>query len=152
MKYVEAPEEHLGGGRSLFLAGGISGCREWQREFAQLLRDTSLVVLNPRRRSFPMDDPSAAEAQIGWEFRHHSLASAASFWFPPETLCPIALYELGRWSAGARPLYVGTDRDYRRRVDVQVQMKLARPAVRVVQSLNELAAQVIAATRRESCS
>ena len=142
MYYVEAPKEYDGSAASLFLAGGITGCEPWQMQLAAMLQPAELTVLNPRRASFPIDDPTAAEAQIEWEFRHLARATAALFWFPPPTVCPIALYELGRWSAGDRPLFVGTAPDYARAVDVRVQLRLARPEVAVVDSLDELAGQV----------
>src|SRR5262249_25095959 len=53
------------------------------------------------------------------------------------------LYELGRWSAGGRAMFVGVHPDYQRRVDVQIQLSLARPEVRIAPTLEELAAQVM---------
>ena len=141
MHYIEAPDEFTGAEPSLFLAGGITGTFDWQTEIVRLLGDAPLVVLNPRR-NFPMHDPTAARTQIEWEFRHLRRASAVLFWFPCETLCPIALYELGGRAATAQPLFVGTHPDYQRKLDVTIQLKLARPDVRVVQSLAELAGQV----------
>lgn len=81
---------------TLFLGGGITNCANWQQEMCQLLNDTNLTVLNPRRKHFPMDDPSAAEEQIVWEFNHMGLAKAIMFWFSHETLCPITLFEYGK--------------------------------------------------------
>ena len=89
-----------------------------------------------------MDDPSAAEVQIRWEFDHLRRASARLFWFPSATLCPIALFELGAWSMGREPLFVGVDPLYARRADVETQLRLARPDVQVVYSTRDLAAQV----------
>jgi hypothetical protein len=109
---------------------------------ARNLADLPLTILNPRRRNFPMNDPTAAAAQIAWEHRHLRKAGAVLFWFPSETLCPITLYELGAWSMSAKPLFVGTHPDYQRRLDVEIQTRLARPEVRVVSSLNDLAQQV----------
>ncbi|MBC8102371.1 MAG: nucleoside 2-deoxyribosyltransferase domain-containing protein [Cytophagales bacterium] len=126
----------------LFLAGGISGCGDWQREMTALLSDTSLTLLNPRRPDFPIDDEAAARTQIEWEFRHLRLADAILFWFPHETLCPITLFELGAGSRSAVPLFVGTHPDYQRRTDVIVQLSLARPEVSVVGDLASLATQV----------
>jgi hypothetical protein len=145
MQYIQAPAEyHPGRSPSVFLAGGITGCGDWQSDVAEMLRGTDWVVLNPRRRSFPIDDPSAAEEQIRWEFRHLRRATARLFWFPSATLCPIALYELGAWSMAPGPLFVGVDPAYARRVDVEIQTKLVRPDVRVVSSLQELAGQLTA--------
>src|SRR5437868_1246199 len=118
MTYIEALTEFDGPGPSVFLAGGISGTFDWQADVVARLADLPLVLLNPRRRNFPMDDPSAAHAQIEWEFRHLQRATAVLFWFPPETLCPIALYELGSRAATTQPLFVGTHPDYQRKLDV----------------------------------
>src|SRR5882724_7144555 len=102
-EYIEAPAQYTGAGPSVFLAGGITGCPGWQDHAASRLGDLPLAVLNPRRADFPIDDPSAAEAQIAWEHRHLRRAAAALFWFPSETLCPITLYELGAFSTTGKP-------------------------------------------------
>ena len=145
MIYIECPTEYTPDATplpSVFLAGGISDCDEWQTRMVELLAPLDLVVINPRRKNFPIDDPAAAEGQIRWEFRHLRRATARLFWFPGATLCPITLYELGTWSAGNAPLFVGVDPAYARRRDVDFQTKLIRPDVRVVYSLQELARQV----------
>lgn len=144
MIYIEAPSEQAWpqGMRSLFLAGGITGCPDWQSDVVADLGDTPLVVFNPRRADFPMSDPRAAERQIRWEHDHLRLATLILFWFPCETLNPIVLYELGTWSMTSKPLFVGVHPDYQRRQDVQIQTRLARPDVRVVDSLAELVSQV----------
>src|SRR3954469_3551854 len=134
VSYIEAPAELPASEERcpvLFLAGGITGCGNWQQRVAEELSDSGIVILNPRRRNFPMDDPSAAEAQIGWEFRHLRRATARLFWFPPQTLCPIALYELGAWAGRPGTLFVGTDPAYARRTDVILQLRLARPELNV---------------------
>jgi hypothetical protein len=141
--YIEALTAYDGRGPSLFLAGGISGTLDWQADVVARLADLPLVLLNPRRRDFPINDPTAAPAQIEWEFHHLKRATAVLFWFPPETLCPIALYELGgRSLVRQQPLFVGTHPDYQRRLDVEVQLRLARPDVAVVSDTRTLAEQV----------
>ena len=150
MEYVEALDEYDPGLLpAVFLAGGISGCPDWQREVVGLLRDEPVVLLNPRRAAFPIGDPAAGLKQIEWEYRHLRKADAILFWFPRETLCPIALYELGAWSMTAKPLFVGTDPDYPRRLDVEVQTRLARQDVRVVHNLTDLAERVLCWLRAE---
>ena len=142
MRYIEALKVYVGPERSVFLAGGIVGCPDWQQELVLLLHNTDLVLLNPRRRHFPIDDPAAAPAQIAWEHRHLHAATAISFWFPCESLCPIVLYELGAWSMTDKPIFVGTHPQYQRRQDVIEQTRLARPDVPVVSSLAALADRV----------
>lgn len=143
MRSIEAPQryEPQPGDTSVFLAGGIRGCHNWQQEMVRLLRESDLVVLNPRRTTFP-DEPAAAAAQIQWEHEHLRKANAIIFWFPHETLCPITLYELGAWSMTSKPLFVGVHPNYQRKLDVEIQSALARPDVTIVFSLPELAQQV----------
>jgi hypothetical protein len=147
MKYIEAPTEFAGRGTSLFLAGGISDSEAWQTRMATLLAGTDLVVLNPRRKQFG-DGEEAEIEQIEWEHRHLKRATAVLFWFPPQTLCPIALLELGTRLVGTQPLFIGVHPQYRRRLDVRAQTRLARPEVEIVDSLEALADQVVAWTER----
>ena len=142
MKYIECPEVYEGNERSLFLAGGISNCPIWQLDLVKLLEDTNLVILNPRRKHFPTDNPNIEEEQINWEYNHLAKASAVSFWFPRETLCPITLYELGKQSTGKKPLFIGVHPEYARRRDVEIQTGLIRPEVKIVYSLENLAEQI----------
>lgn len=143
MKMIEAPEPYRGRQPSLFLAGGISDTSPWQTRLIRMLADTSWVILNPRRKDFPMDDPTEGVRQIAWEFNHLSQATATAFWFPCETLCPIALFELGAATKESKPLFVGTDPQYARRFDLLQQLRLRRPRTIVVDSLQSLATQLI---------
>jgi hypothetical protein len=139
MEYVEAPEnwDRLPGQPSVFLAGGITDCPNWQREVAQQLIATNYAVLNPRRENFPIGDPNAAPWQIKWEFDHLRKADLIAFWFCKETIQPIALFELGAWSRGKQPaIVVGVEPGYVRELDVHIQMNLLGRLV--VSSLNEL--------------
>jgi hypothetical protein len=141
---IVAPDEygHDGVAPAIFLAGGISGCPDWQADLCSTLRDVAIVFLNPRRRMFNVCDQSVTLEQIAWEYRHLRLASAIVFWFPEETLCPIALFELGAWCMTATPLFVGTLPAYSRRIDVEEQLRLARPDVTVHNLLSVLATQI----------
>lgn len=144
MRYIESPEileSHIGG-KSIFLAGGITSCPNWQKDIVKLLNDANLVLLNPRREDFPINDPNAALEQITWEFKHLRMADTILFYFPKETLCPIVLFELGAWSITDKPIFVGVHPEYKRRQDVEIQIALARPDVEVVYSLQNLAQQV----------
>lgn len=141
-RYVECPAEYEGTESSVFLAGGITGCIDWQQELRQRLAGTQLVLINPRRAAYDFNDPGMAEAQIEWEFRHLRRATAISFWFAADQLQPISLYELGSWSMTAKQLFVGVDPVYPRRHDVLIQTRLARPEIEIASSLAELAQQM----------
>jgi hypothetical protein len=138
MLYIEAPQEYTGDAPSLFLAGGITGCPDWQTEMIAQLEELSLVILNPRRFQFPTQ-ADLAEEQIRWEHHHLRRATAISFWFPKETLCPITLYELGAWTMTDKKLFIGAHPQYQKLLDIRIQTALTRPDVRPpVTSLEEL--------------
>ena len=132
--YDKKPNEN-----SLFMAGGISNCSDWQKDFKDLLKNEDIVLLNPRRDDWDKINP---EKQIKWEFDHFQKATAVSFWFCHETLCPITLYELGKESAINIPLFVGIDPEYKRKLDVEVQSKLIRPNLKIVYTLEDLSKQI----------
>lgn len=144
MKYIESPTlwGWKDGTQSLFLAGGITGCPDWQQKMKLRLNETNLTLLNPRRADFPIGDPDAARDQIQWEYEHLRRASGILFWFCAETLNPIVLYELGAWSMADETIFVGIHPDYKRIRDVEIQTELARPDVEVVYSLEALALNV----------
>ena len=142
MNYIEAIKEwEPDRTRSVFLAGGISNCTDWQPEMTKLLQDTELTVLNPRRKYFP-DHDDAAREQIKWEFRHLKKTTATLFWFPHETLCPITLFELGNCLGKEKPLFVGCHPEYQRRRDLEIQIKLYDPYIKIVYSLEDLSLKV----------
>ena len=118
---------------TVFLAGGISGCRDWQQEVINNLfqmigkDDTQVVVYNPRQKDFNIDDPGATEDQITWEFQYLNRVDIFSMYFVGgDQIQPICLYELGRYTA--RPMceqVVSIEKDYIRERDVVVQVFLA---------------------------
>lgn len=147
MNYIESPESWDGKGTGIFLGGGITECPNWQEQltkrFAAEFINEPVTILNPRRANFPIDDPSAAERQIKWEYEHLELATAIIFWFSPPTLNPIVLFEFGKYMNRGRPLFVGCDPEYARTQDVLIQTQFERPEIKIATSLEELSIQVI---------
>lgn len=140
MKYIEALNRDIyESENTVFMAGGITNCPDWQQEMKELLKDSGVTLLNPRRKDFPIGDPNAASEQIKWEYDMLRAADAIMFWFPKETICPIVLYELGAWSATRKPIAVGVHPEYQRKQDVEIQTGLVRPDVEIVYSISELA-------------
>lgn len=136
MIYIEAPTEFDASVPAVFLAGGITDCPNWQQE-ATLLLDGPWAVLNPRRADFPIHDPSAAEAQVKWEYQHLNMADVVLFWFAAgPSPQPIALYELGARAAMGVSIAVGADPKYLRRTDVVLQLGHIRPELTVRDSLD----------------
>jgi hypothetical protein len=137
MTVITSPEripEHAG----CFLAGGTSNCPDWQHDvLATLDAGDGRVIANPRRRgSFRPED---AEDQITWEWNAMRVSRMISFWFPCETLCPIALFELGKaiMRTSVRTV-VGVHPSYARKMDIETQLGLERSDIMIVYSLDDL--------------
>ncbi len=148
MRYIEALDGWDGYYKfnenySLFLAGGISNCSNWQDKVVSGLKHSPLILLNPRRKNFPMDAPYQSQRQIEWEHQHLQMADAIMFWFCKETLCPITLFEYGKWLVMDKKLFVGCDPEYERLIDVKIQTRLERPMQIVHTDLNDLILEII---------
>jgi len=146
MIYVEAPnitQTPNKGLPSIFIAGSISGTWDWHSKLISNLKDLDVVVYNPRRKNFPINDPTEAPKQIKWEFNHIRKADMLCFWFAPETVAPITLYELGAHSMTEKPITIGLDPGYERILDVEIQTKLVRPDIQIAYSFNSFTKNVI---------
>jgi hypothetical protein len=128
----------------LFLAGGITNCPNWQQDLIELLKDErDLIVYNPRRANFPIHDPNAAKKQIAWEYQYLKHCDMISFWFSRGSLNPIVLYELGmHGNSSDKIIFIGIDEGYERKQDVEIQTKLARPDIKIVYSLEDMAKKI----------
>ena len=146
-KIITAPEPLEYSESSIFLAGGISNCPDWQGEVArQISQTTESIIYNPRRYDFDMDSyEEVSREQIRWEFHALRMAKVNLFWFPCETLCPITLFELGSAIQRLHPgaLMVGTHPNYQRRFDIIEQGKLAGAPIHVFDNLEELVSETI---------
>lgn len=123
----------------VFLAGGITNCPNWQENVINELRSSedeleNLVVINPRRENFPIDDPNASNDQITWEFNALEACDIFSMYFcdsPSDQ--PICMYELGRNiykkseedESYEKRIVITCEKGYKRRGDVEIQTELA---------------------------
>jgi hypothetical protein len=148
MQLIEAPNIYPENA-DLFLGGGITNCPDWQAQVVEMLEDTNLVVLNPRRSAAFTGD--IADEQIRWEYEALRAAKTVLFWFPKETLCPITLFELGVFSQRKDTrLIVGTHPDYARRFDVQVQMELSRPEVLIHDNIEDMVSDYLSVLQADA--
>lgn len=154
MRVIVAPEIYAPqeGDVTCFLAGGITNCWEWQEAVINELRNQEsrglnldhMVLFNPRRKNFPIDDPNASEEQIEWEFENLTRCDIFSMYFCADNSDqPICMYELGRNLAlrsndfdKAFNCVVTVEKGYRRENDVRIQMRLAQPDKAVPFALN----------------
>jgi hypothetical protein len=124
--------------KSIFLAGGITNCPDWQNVVIDGLKHMhGVTIYNPRR---PFYDPNNEESQITWEFIQLANADFIMFWFSRGSVNPIALYELGMWgnSRPEIPILVGCEKGYDRTSDVTIQTKLARPNIPIYNDLEDM--------------
>jgi hypothetical protein len=144
MKVITAPEKYIMQENeiSVFLAGGITNCPDWQSNIIKELEERfdssiydDLVIFNPRRENFPIDKPSAAFEQIEWEFDNLSRMDIFSMYFcKGESDQPICMYELGRYISEMQKRFpidweeriiISVEKGYKRAKDVIVQTGLA---------------------------
>lgn len=127
---------------AVFLAGGITGCWEWQKYVLRKLVDTDLVVYNPRRDNFPIGDPNAGKEQIAWKNWALDRADIFSIWFAADQIQPISLFELGKhierrkWEKDLDKVAVGMSPSYPRQFDVEQQMSHSAPNLTISYTLD----------------
>ena len=146
MLYVEAPnyKENLPNLKSIFLAGGITGCSDWQSELIQKIQNKDLIVFNPRRRFFDITDKSASGVHIKWERDHLSEADYISFWFCKDQIQPIVLFELGKYAfSWEHEIVVGVEFGYPREIDVMTQLTIEMPEIIIHRTLDEMAEAIL---------
>lgn len=138
MQYIEAPDPSKPLFKSVFLAGGISNCPDWQKVMVEALKDLDVSLYNPRRAQYDTLNPLLAEEQITWEYERLHTADLISFWFAEGSLNPIVLFEFGAALERKTPIVVGADPGYPRAQDVHIQAMLRRSDLIIHSSLQEL--------------
>lgn len=126
---------------SVFLAGGITNCKEWQKEVMEELKDYDISVFNPRQEHFDVSDKSASQKQIVWEYERLEKMDIFSMYFCNDNSDqPICMYELGRnivrmqnrftndWQ---KRIVVSVEDGYKRKQDVLIQLSLCAPSLYV---------------------
>lgn len=122
---------------SVFLAGGITKCDDWQADVIKELEFDTVSIFNPRRKEFDITNKSDSYSQIEWEFDRLEKADIFSMYFcNSESVQPICMYELGRNIARMQCKYpndwmdrivISVEEGYSRRLDVIAQVNLAAP-------------------------
>ena len=143
LQVITAPKIDVPYHTSVFLAGGISKCPNWQNEVIQNLVNEPIdaTIFNPRCENFDIEDPTATEKQIEWEFRNLERMDIFSMYFcAGESDQPICMYELGRNivrmqnrfpSDWLDRIVISVEKGYKREKDVIEQMKLVSSLITV---------------------
>ena len=147
MKIITAPEIYnkQPDEVAVFLAGGITNCDNWQNKVINYLKEfgvkchddmPNLVIYNPRRENFDINDPSAAHNQVKWEHYYLERADIFSMYFAASEKSdqPICMYELGRYITRMQMRFptdwidriiVSSEKGYKRIKDVRLQLAFA---------------------------
>lgn len=150
MKVLQSPQDlriaYEFDGPIVFLAGGISGCENWQDYIINKLqiqdKEQNYLLINPRRQGDLAPNGEMAEAQIIWEAEAMTLVDTMAFWFPKETLCPITLFEYGLSIGRKQDIILGVHLEYQRRFDLEIQTQHYRPRIKPVYSLDDFAQRI----------
>lgn len=124
---------------SVFLAGGITNCKEWQKEVIREMEYEEVSIYNPRQEHFDITNKNAAVNQIVWEYEWLEQMDIFSMYFcNSDSDQPICMYELGRnivrmqnrfpsdWN---KRIVVSVEDGYRRKQDVLIQIGLCAPTL-----------------------
>lgn len=119
---------------SVFLAGGITNCKEWQKEVIDELECENVSIFNPRQEHFDISDKNASYKQILWEFERLEQMDIFSMYFCNDNSTqPICMYELGRNivrmqnrfpSDWEKRIVISIEDGYERAKDVLIQTEL----------------------------
>jgi hypothetical protein len=124
---------------SVFLAGGITNCKDWQADVIKCLEFEDITIFNPRQKKFDVTDKNASYKQITWEFERLERMDIFSMYFcEGDSDQPICMYELGRnvirmqnrfpvdWE---NRIIISVENGYKRKTDVLVQTELCAPKI-----------------------
>ena len=135
VQIITAPSIELPKFISVFLAGGITNCKEWQKDVIEELKFEDISFFNPRQEHFDVSDKNASYKQILWEFERLEKMDIFSMYYCNDNSDqPICMYELGRNivrmqnrfpSDWEKRIVISVEDGYRRKNDVLIQTALA---------------------------
>lgn len=124
--------------KRIFLAGSIEmgKAEEWQEEAIQIIEafsrnpccknfNNNTVIYNPRRKDWDssweqkLENPQFYQ-QVNWELSALENSTHILFYFAPNTLSPISLLELGRFSITDKKIAVVANSEYLRKGNIDV--------------------------------
>lgn len=132
MKVITAPEYYVPTRDEItvFLAGGITNCENWQKEVIDYLmslpeeKTDRLVIFNPRRDKWPKNsDTEEIRRQINWEADYIRSADIFTMYFTntEKSDQPICFYELGKYANRNNDI-ISYQEGFKRALDVEFQM------------------------------
>lgn len=149
-----APEEREIKEPFIFLAGPIQGAPDWQSKAIEIIHTINPLVLiaNPRRPLFPIDNENAFDEQVDWETKYLNKAGENGlilFWLAKETeIIPGRAYaqttrwELATWKErhvvhGVK-LVIGIEEGFLGEKYIRKMLTKENPDIQVLNSLEEI--------------
>jgi hypothetical protein len=119
---------------AIFLGGSIEmgKAEEWQAKIENELEDLDVVIFNPRRLDFDATQKQSADnpyirEQIEWERKYLDYCHILAFYFAPNTVSPITLFEVGVYThkhqLGDAKIVLYCPEGYARKANVDINCK-----------------------------
>ena len=145
MKVITAPEYYVPTREEItvFLAGGITNCENWQKEVIDYLmslpeeKTDRLVIFNPRHDKWPKNsDTEEIRRQINWEADYIRSADIFTMYFTntEKSDQSICFYELGKYANRNNndiSYIISYQEGFKRALDVEFQMEILSPIIKV---------------------
>jgi hypothetical protein len=143
--HIQSPEEYVTSeAPAAFLAG--SAVFPWREAVKKNISPEEAVLFDPMNDQLAEENPMK---RVQWEVDHMDYADIVVVWLPkedqtkPHTFSLTSLFEMGRFvQMKDKPLVVGIAPEYIRRDELVTQLKVLRPEVTVVNSLDALQEQL----------
>lgn len=134
---IIAPSDEIQLYPSVFLAGGITDCKDWQKDVIDELKNEKITIFNPRQEHFNVANKMSSIVQIFWEYKRLEQMDIFSMYFcNSNSAQPICLYELGRYvvrmqnrfpSDWEKRIIISVENGYKRKDDIIIQTGLCAP-------------------------
>lgn len=105
----------------VYLAGGLA--TPWREEVIFRLEHNTVILVDPTNKGLA-GGLNATQQQTQWERTYLDRADAIMFWFPSETPCPVALFELGFLLAQGKKVFIGAHPLYPKLNDLIAQVRV----------------------------
>ena len=142
IRMIQANERLSKRSKLLYLAGPV--CQiDWQSELYKLLIDKRMPggwdVLNPR----PEKKMKNIEKIVNWQYNSQIFSDMLSFWFPKDQDPHCSMFDLGRWTAYEKPIFVAVENGFKYKEIIAQNLSNTNKELEISNSLEMLAEQIV---------
>lgn len=106
---------------SVFLAGSIDCGKadNWQERFLSAFEREDVVLLNPRRTTWPSEADDGFDLQVNWELEALERCDMIAMYLTAESKAPVSLMEFGLWARSGK-LKIACEKGFWRRRNLEI--------------------------------